>query len=257
MVVNGACEEDWADVLDLSRRHSQALPSVGFHPWYIHERTAGWLERLEAILDRTSCGIGEIGIDRWIGAQPPEIRRQYVPELRDRQPAPIEDQIDVFVQQLELAARRNLPASIHCIQAWGQLEELLSTHHRPECGVLLHSYGGPAEMVQSFVKLGAYFSFPGYYLHPRKSRQREVFKAIPADRLLVETDAPDQLPPNAYITAPLADSISGKALNHPGNLSAIYGGLAEIRKIPVERLAKEVEVNFLRLFGAIGVERAK
>ena len=56
----------------------------------------------------------------------------------------------------------------------------------------MHSYGGPKEMVTPFADLGAYFSLPGYYAHERKARQREAFQHVPAERLLIETDAPDQ-----------------------------------------------------------------
>jgi TatD DNase family protein len=249
MVVNGACEEDWADVLALGRRHRLVVPSLGYHPWYIHQRTSGWLERLAALVDSNRCVIGEIGIDRWIGEQPPEVRARYVPELGLRALASIEEQSEVFVQQLELSTDRNLPASVHCIQAWGLLDQLLRQHRRPPRGLLLHSYGGSAEMIPVFAELGAYFSFPGYYLHDRKVRQREVFRAMPIDRLLVETDAPDQGPPEKYIRFPLTDPVSGKAINHPANLGAIYTGLAEIRGIEVEALAERVAENFARLFG--------
>src|SRR5256884_7646943 len=65
---------------------------------------------------------------------------------------------------------------------------LLRAHPLPGRGFLIHAYGGPQEMVAGFAKLGAYFSFNAYFLHERKGRQREVFRHIPADRLLIETE---------------------------------------------------------------------
>ena len=56
--------------------------------------------------------------------------------------------------------------------------EILKTEPRPACGFLLHSYGGPKEMVSAFTDLGAYFSLPGYYAHERKVRQRETFTVV-------------------------------------------------------------------------------
>ena len=103
-------------------------------------------------------------------------------------------------------------------------------------------------MIPAFTKLGAYFSFPGYFLHERKLRQREAFKKVPPDRLLIETDAPDQLLPDANILHPLA-GVHGKPLNHPANLPAVYAGLAEFLGEKVETLAARVEQNFLRVFG--------
>jgi TatD DNase family protein len=233
MVVNGACESDWPQVLQLARENKIVLPSFGYHPWYLHERTPDWLKNLENFLDGVPSAVGEIGLDRW------------KPDL------PYEGQEEVFLAQLKIAAERNLPVSIHCLQAWGRMIELLQNNSRPARGFLLHSYGGPMEMIPSFAKLGAYFGFPGYFLQERKLKQRETFKAVPADRLLIETDAPDQPLPPEKILFPLTD-MDGKPLNHPANLPAVYNGLAEFLGEKTETLAARVEENFQQLFGGIG-----
>lgn len=246
MVVNGSCEEDWPAVLKLARSHPQVIASFGYHPWNVHERTRDWQEILTRHLDQIPSAVGEIGLDRW------------KPDL------PYDDQEAVFIAQLRLAAERNLPVSIHCLQAWGRLLELLGGHPRPQCGFLLHSYGGPQEMVAAFVKLGAYFSLPGYFAHERKSRQRETFQHIPPDRLLIETDAPDQGLPErpseagekkerglAYSQYEWTDAATGKRLNHPANLAAVYQFAATLRAEPLEALASQIEQNFHRLFGRV------
>ena len=87
--------------------------------------------------------------------------------------------------QLALATSDNRPATVHCLRAWGLMEETLRATPRPERGFLLHSYGGPAEMVPSFVRLGAYFSVSPYFLHARKARQWAPFAQVPPDRLLL------------------------------------------------------------------------
>jgi TatD DNase family protein len=232
MVVNGACEEDWPQVLQLARENKMVLPSFGCHPWYLHERTPDWLKNLEAFLGKIPSALGEIGLDRW------------KPDL------PYAGQEEAFLAQLRLAAERNLPVSIHCLQAWGRLHDLLRENPRPACGFVLHSFGGPAEMIPAFTKLGAYFSFPGYFLHERKFRQREAFRHVPPDRLLIETDAPDQHLPAEQILHPLTGT-DGKPLNHPANLPAVYAGLAEILGERPESLAARVEDNFQRVFAGI------
>lgn len=231
MVVNGACEADWPQVRALASQFPElVLPSFGYHPWYIGERTQGWLAALEEALDGvgTRVGVGEIGLDRW------------KPGLH------YEGQEEVFLAQLELAARRNLPVSIHCLQAWGRMLELLRSHPRPPRGFLLHSYGGSREMVPLFAELGAYFSFPGYFAHHRKERQRAAFKEVPLDRLLVETDAPDQLPPDLLLQHRV-EGASG-VLNHPANLGAIQAYLSAMLGLPPEELAGRLQANFDRLF---------
>jgi TatD DNase family protein len=156
------------------------------------------------------------------------------------------------VWQLRLAAERNLPVSIHCLRAWGPLLEILRREPRPQRGLVLHSYGGSAELVAPLAKLGAYFSLPGYFAHERKHRQREAFLAVPPDRLLIETDAPDQLLPAERNRHPLADASTGKVLNHPANLTAVYEFAAGLFHEPVNQLATRVEENFFRVFGAAG-----
>lgn len=232
MVVNGACEEDWPGVRELAHRFPQVLPSFGYHPWYLHERTPGWRDVLVQFLDGVPSAVGEIGLDRW------------KPNLA------YEGQEDAFTWQLRLAAERDRPVSIHCLQAWGRLHDLLRANPRPVCGFLLHSYGGPREMIAPLAALGAYFSFPGYFMHERKARQREAFAAVPLDRLLIETDAPDQLPPDEANLFPLQDS-AGRFINHPANLGAIYRFVAEMRGISSDALARRVEENFQQLFGGV------
>ena len=230
VVVNGSCEEDWPEVLALAQKYPEVMPAFGYHPWHVKERTENWRDTLLRHLDSApEASVGEIGLDRWI-------------ENYD-----LPAQEEVFIWQLRLAAEHNLPASIHCLQAWGRLYDLLRTEPRPARGFLLHSFGGPREMIEPLAKLGAYFSLPGYFAHERKAKQRETFRHVPPERLLIETDAPDQLMPPERIRYPL--EADGKPANHPGNLRAVYDFAAELLGEPVETLAARVEENFLRLFG--------
>ena len=129
MVVNGSCEADWPEVLALARQHTQVIPSFGYHPWYVKERSPDWQEALVRHLEAAPSAMGEVGLDRWV--------KDY----------DLEQQREVFVWQLRLAAERNLPVSIHCLQAWGPLLDALRAAPRPSCGFLLHSCGGAPELV--------------------------------------------------------------------------------------------------------------
>ena len=103
-------------------------------------------------------------------------------------------------------------------------------------------------MLPAFAKLGAYYSFSGYFLRGSKGRHRETFKDVPTDRLLIETDAPDMQLPDELNEHPLADK-EGKSVNHPANIGVIYRELAKFLEEPEEELDRRVEENFLRLFG--------
>ncbi len=235
MIVNGSGEEDWPRVLELARSCPEVIPSFGYHPWYVKERSSDWQAVLNHYLDLVPAAVGEIGLDRW---------------LKDYD---IEQQEEVFVSQLRLAAERNLPVSIHCLQAWGLLLEILKREPRPTCGFLLHSFGGPKEMIGELARLGAYFSLPGYFAHERKSKQREAFRHVPSDRLLIETDAPDQILPEDRIEYRLAASSPDKPVNHPANIRAVYQFAADILGESLESLAQRIAENFSRLFGRLQV----
>lgn len=230
VVVNGTAEDDWEKVASLAQKYPWVLPSYGLHPWYVARRTADWQMRLRERLDAGRCGVGEIGLDRWMKG------------------CDFDDQRAVFSWQLALAAERNLPVTIHCLQAWGVLAEMLREQAVPSRGFLLHAYGGPGEMIEEFTKCGAYFSFNGYFLHPRKAGQCRVFSQVPLDRLLVETDAPSMALPPERAAFTLPDSADGKPVNHPANIEVAYEALAGIRGVTIEQLAAQVAENFARLF---------
>jgi TatD DNase family protein len=231
MVVNGSCEADWPRVRALAARSTRIIPCFGYHPWYVKKRTTEWRQVLTGFLDDTPAGMGEIGLDRWVWGHD------------------IEDQTEVFIWQLRLAAERDLPVTIHCLQAWGRLLETLRAQPLPRRGFVLHSYGGSAELIGPLAELGARFSLPGYFAHERKARQREVFRQVPFERLLIETDAPDQSLPADRVSYPLFEAGSGQPINHPANLGAVYRFAAELTGRPLDALAEQVEENFLRLFG--------
>jgi TatD DNase family protein len=230
-VVNGTCEADWDAVAALAAEHALIVPSFGLHPWQVATRSPRWLDVLrEKLGTHPRAGVGEIGLDRWIEGHDLTV------------------QSAVLRAQLTLAVELNRPITIHCIRAWGALDEVLRTHPRLPRGFLIHAYGGPAEMVGGFVALGGYFSFNACFLAERKAAHRAIFRDLPIERLLVETDAPDLRPPDERNAYPLADA-DGAAINHPANISLTYAALAELRGLSAEVVSAQVEENFARLFG--------
>lgn len=222
-VVNGTRPSDWAKVAKLAKDYPEiVIPSFGLHPWHAAEAInhPGWLDQLTHLLDTTpNACIGECGLDRGI-------------EGYDK-----DQQTQVFTLQLKLAASRNLPISIHCVRAWGQLIDMLESTPLPQRGFLLHSYGGSAELIPRFARLGGYFSFSGAMLRSHKQKTRDIFTQVPPDRLLLETDAPDMLPPNEIISHPLAGNI-----NHPANLPNIANAASHFLD------TSQCEQNFNNLF---------
>jgi TatD DNase family protein len=246
-VVNGTWEGDWDEVTALARAHAFVLPSYGLHPWNVGNASPHWRERLISRLDQEPhASVGEIGLDRWIldRARPDD------PRLAGLRRASLDEQLQAFTWQLALAAQRNLAVTIHCLDAWGALVATLRAASRPARGFLLHAYGGSAELARELAALGAYFSFNGYFLGARQAAKRAVFQALPADRLLVETDAPAMPLPASHRMYSLPGFADGNPVNHPANIGAVYDGLAEIRGMSRESLDRQVADNFRCLFAA-------
>lgn len=229
-VVNGTCLDDWGAVRAFAARHSGVIPSFGWHPWFLDNLPEDWREQLTAALDSTRSAVGEVGLDSW--------RKPFDRELQER----------VFAAHIQIAAERNLPVSIHGLRAWERVLSILRRSPLPACGFLLHSYGGPASLIEPFVELGAYFSCPGFFLRRGNEGKLALFKDIPLERMLVESDAPDQALPEELDRYKLLSSVDRKRINHPATIVTTYEALAELRSLSLESFTNAVGKNFRRLF---------
>ena len=205
-VVNATCEEDWDSVRKLAGDFKgYVLAAYGIHPWFAHTVRPGWEERLQILLeDDSAASVGEIGVDGWVN----------FPEMATQK--------EVFLQQVEIAARTGRVMTVHCLKAW---EELFQTMDEAELWpekFLMHSYGGSIEIAARLLQKGAWFSFSGHFLHERKRKILEVFKQLPKDRILLETDAPEMIPPIDFVKFPNQEKV-----NHPANLEAIAMALEQ------------------------------
>jgi TatD DNase family protein len=234
-VVNGTHEGDWEQVRALAAAHPEVVPCFGLHPWFVGERQAGWCERLRELLGAVPAAVGEIGLDRWL--ERPNLAAQE----------------EVFVAQLRLARELQRPVMIHCLRAWGWLREVLE-REGPLPGLLIHAYGGAADMLAPLAAQGALFSFGGGVLDERKRRARLALQAVPLERLLIETDAPALLPPEPY-RPHVTVGERGELLNEPANLPAILAGIAKLRGLPPDELAAITWENAGRLLGPLRPER--
>ena len=219
MGVKGCCEDDWPRVAELGEKYDGIYPSFGLHPWMIADRSPEWLQRLEAMLLKyPSAGVGEIGIDHKV--------TEYDPS----------DQESVFLAQLELASRLARPVTIHCRNAWGRLIELLDGFGVLPRGILIHCFGGSAEVALELVRRGAYISFSGSITRPNNRKAGPAIRAVPDDHILIETDAPDLLPTTA-----------DGPLNEPANVRLVLAKAAELRGVSEVELAALTFQNAERL----------
>lgn len=212
-VLNGTSPDDWANVIAQAAEDPRIIAAIGLHPWAVHDAPNDWQMRFLKLIDRTDA-VGEIGLDCWIEGH--DLKRQEA----------------AFRWQLKQAAERNLPVSIHCLKASNALLHCLKESALPERGIHLHAFNGSAEQVSQFAGLGAYFSFHAGQFKPNAKKAPSAARAVPADRLLIETDAPDTLD---------GDDISAFLLKG-------YARIAELRDVSVESLSEQVADNFKRYF---------
>ena len=221
IVCAATSEEDWGHVSSLTREYpAMVLPGFGIHPCYLAGRTSHWLHALHSMLElHPSAGISEIGIDH---------------ALNDRSDA---EQLDVFSAQWLLAAEMRRTVTLHCRRAWGALLDFLRAESARPPAFIIHSYSGGPDIVPELVKHGAFFSFSTSVTHPNNKRAHAAAAVVPADRLLIETDAPDMTPALETLThRGFALLIPGA--NEPACLPMVLDALSRIRGIPHGELAE-------------------
>ncbi len=227
IVVNGTSPRDWDAVAALAARTAAVAPAFGVHPWFPDGLPADWLDDLARRLAADPAAtVGEIGLDTAV--EPRDDRLQEA----------------VFLAQLRLARDLRRPATLHCRRAWGRMLELLRAAGPHPAGLVLHSYGGGADLVPQLAALNACFSFSGTITYTRNTRSAAAARAVPPDRLLAETDAPD-LPPAGAPTGP-----AGGPANEPANLPLVVAAIARARGVPMASAAALTSANAARLFGA-------
>jgi TatD DNase family protein len=229
-LLNGTCPENWESIHQFPGiGDARTLKAYGVHPWCVDALPLDWMDQLRNYLESDGTSVGEIGLDNWIEPRDETLQRS------------------IFTTQLELADELGLPPSIHCVRAWGMLLDCLRGVSLGK-GFLSHGFGGSKEVLYQVLDLGGYVSFSAYGADTGRKRIRDAIRACPADRILVETDAPDMVPPEQVCQFPLINE-SGKRLHHPAELQTAYAFVAELRGEDVLEFTRQVEVNFHTLFG--------
>lgn len=178
--------------------------SIGIHPWYIDEnRLETDLETIKQKLQLDKClALGECGLDKRI-----EI--------------PLELQISVFKQQLELVKETQKPIVLHCVAAY---EEVIAIKKemKIENPMIIHGFSKNKQVAQSLLKNGFYLSFGKYLL--RNPDLEKVFTFAPENQILLETDTIEE------------------------SIYQVYEKAAAIKGISVEELKAIVFNNFSKIF---------
>jgi TatD DNase family protein len=204
--------------LALTREYPFIYAAVGVHP---HEASLydGALEKkLIAMSEEEKViGWGEIGLDYHYDNSPRETQRQ------------------AFRRQLDIAVDRDLPVIVHTREAEDDTIEIL---RRSKAGKgVIHCFTGTEKLAGEALEMGFYISFSGVLTFKNAQVLREIARATPIDRLLIETDCP-YLSPAPY---------RGKR-NEPAFVKETAAKLAEIRDTGIDEIARATTGNFKRLF---------
>jgi TatD DNase family protein len=225
--------------------HAPELPliyaSAGIHPQEAAKATGEALARLAALAANPRCiAIGEIGLDYYHVDNP-------LPETQKK----------AFLAQMEVAAKVRKPILIHCrtselatpaakekfgpADAWEDLLELIAEHCQPQgLGGVMHCFSGTVDYARRSIVAGFHLSFAGNLTYPAAKTIREAAAFAPADRILVETDAP--------FLAPIP--FRGQR-NEPALVAHTAAALAELRGTSRDELGSQTTQNFQSLFNLV------
>jgi TatD DNase family protein len=220
----------------------RVFATAGIHPSEASQATEGALKKVATLSADPLCiAIGEIGLD-YYHLENPDIATQQL----------------AFTAQMYIASTARKPIIIHCrtselatpeakqkfgpADAWADTLTLITEHFKPtgqsQTGAgIMHCFSGNVEDARRSLDLGFYLSFAGNVTYPKAQQIRDAAAFAPADRILVETDAP--------FLAPIP--FRGQR-NEPAYVAHTAAALAELRGISPEELAATTTENFHRLF---------
>jgi len=147
----------------------------------------------------------------------------------------IDKQKFIFKEHIRLAKESNLPLIIHDREAHGDILEILKEER--EIKGVMHCFSGSAEFAAECIKLGMYIALGGPVTFKNAIKPKEVAKAIPLEKLVLETDSPF-LAPHPF---------RGKQ-NDPSKIKLVAEEIASVKKIPVEEVAEKTTLNAKKLF---------
>jgi TatD DNase family protein len=209
----GAWPESWTEVVEFCKATDGVFPVLGIHPHSAGDAQPGELDRLGSL---EPVAIGETGLDYYRGYAPHDAQRQ------------------LFQGHLAIAEELGKAVVIHCRAADADVACALADF---DGRVVLHCFSSPG-LLEPALERGYYVSFAGNVTYPNADELRAAARAVPADRILAESDSP-YLSPQPRRGKP----------NEPANVVHTVASLAETRGEEKEQLAAQIDENASRAFG--------
>ncbi|MDD6143245.1 MAG: TatD family hydrolase [bacterium] len=219
-ILAGSDMDSSSRIVEMTRLHPHVYGVVGVHP---HEAKT-WTDECEAritqwVKEERIVGVGEFGLDYYYDLSPRETQRE------------------VFVKQLLLARKLDMPAVFHIRDAHGDILSLMKAHRNELPAGVIHCCSASVETAREYLDMGFYISFAGPVTFKNANKLLDVAQFVPDDRIMVETDSPYMAP------VPMR----GKR-NEPTYVKYVAEKIAELRGIPAEEMAQLATANTCRLF---------
>ncbi|MCZ6891181.1 MAG: TatD family hydrolase [Chloroflexi bacterium] len=217
VVALGADGETSRRTVALAKERPMVYAAVGIHPWFLKASfTDDDLREIRSLANEEKVAfIGEIGLDM------------------NRNADRLEEQKKVFTSLLNLAKELDLPVQVHCRDADREILDILEREGMPSRGGIAHGYRGNPEFIPAYLDLGFYISI-GRSGREINEESEAVIKAIPLERLLLETDSS-------------ASSYASEDGYEPASVTVIAGNIAGVKGVHVDEVGSTTTGNLKKL----------
>lgn len=206
-------------VANIASEHDDVFCTAGVHPLNKAIPDLDIARLKEQTSQENVVAVGETGLDYYYAAETKEA------------------QLESFAAHIEVAKQVQKPLIIHTRDAVDDTMNLLRQHEADKAGAVMHCFTESLKMAQEAIEMGFYISFSGILTFRTAESLRETAKALPLDRILIETDCP-WLAPVPY---------RGRE-NQPAYVVEVAHQLAEIHGLSVAEIAEQTTNNFYNCF---------
>ena len=200
--------------------HRDVFYTVGLHPHDAEQANEAMWDEMENLARQGAVAWGECGLDFF----------------RDRSPRPL--QREAFARQVELAIKLNLPLVIHDRDAHEEVLAMVKEQDAGRVAGVVHCFSGGVSLAKEWLDLGFALGIDGPITYPKSDMLKQVARAVPLDRILLETDCPFLAP----------QTKRGKP-NEPAYLAYTCQGLAQVLEMEPSQVALITSANTRRVFG--------
>jgi TatD DNase family protein len=225
LLITGASLSSSSDALQLASSRDYLFSTAGIHPHHATECSSHALQEIKSLATNPKVrAIGETGLDYFRDFSPRDIQR------------------NAFEAQLQLASDLDLPVFLHERDAYPDFAQILASYRDQLNHVVVHCFTGDRTALQAYLDLDCYIGITGWICDERRGKRlQELVELIPADRLLLETDAPYLLP----------RTLKPKPHNRrcePAHLYEISRVVAQLLNTSTDQLASQTSRNAKKCF---------